>query len=181
MASLEVPVEFSHNGIEVSASTLTREIVRLTQISYESALLIVASEIRKQVQSQDSLWPKPPTPPWIQRQRTGISQAGMYVLVADKTVVVANDVYYSKYVNYSRTFPVTNIPNWNYLAVERTLSRAWLRIRQRSHQIARRGRRARPINTRRGSARTGEILGLDGGSLFLPIIIWDREEDAASV
>lgn len=76
MASLEVPVEFNHNGIEVSASTLTREIVRLTQISYDSALLIVASEIRKQVQSQDSLWPKPPTPPWIQRQRTGISRQG---------------------------------------------------------------------------------------------------------
>ena len=172
MARLEVRVEFEHNGVLISASTLAREITQVTRLRYQDALLIVAIQIRNRMQSQSSLWPKPPTPPHIKRQRTGLSQAGMRINVVGKTVTVTNDVYYARYVNYARVFPNTGIPNWNYLAVERTLARDWFRIRKESHRVAQtRGAPRKPSVSQPGRG----FRPIDGW--FLPVLFWDEEEE----
>lgn len=176
MAKLDVRVEFHHNGVHISASALAREVASLHKILYSNALLIVASEIRKRIQSHGSLWPKPPTPPHIQRKRTGLSQSGMYIHATGRTVVVSNDVYYAPYVNYARVFTNSSTPNWNYLAVERTLARDWLRIRNASHRKARSSTGLRPIGSVPGGSRVGELPDPTSGFL-LPIVIWDEEEE----
>ena len=169
MAALEVPVEFIESGVEVSARKLAREIQQLSGLTFQQSLVFVANEVRNRMQSQASLWPKPPTPPFIRRQRTGLSQAAMSVHVRGNTVVVVNNVFYARFVNYSRLMGTTGIPNWNYRAVERTLARDWLAVRNRAHRKAR--QRARVLNVYRPVNR-----GL-ASSLFLPIIVWNEEEE----